>query len=215
MASPPCRWRSPGLRQAVAAKFSTDGSVSNCTTRRFLPLMAAFPWPFLHRFRITTAPGGAGEQALSMLGGETRSTAVEPGRMAAIGMWAAEGAASPPPARMERREPTGHSRQPRSSMSSLASSMVSSASDGLAAPRGGAAALMPTVERRGRMRSNLLSASTITGCETRVTGFCGRTEPKWGQIEVDWGGYLVLAVELDEPVHEDDLRDATSSRGRR
>lgn len=46
-------------------------------------------------------------------------------------------------------------------------------------------------------------------------GFLRKNRTEMGANRGGLGGYLVLAVELDEPVHEDDLRDATSSRGRR
>uniref|UniRef100_A0A0A8YFB2 Uncharacterized protein n=1 Tax=Arundo donax TaxID=35708 RepID=A0A0A8YFB2_ARUDO len=81
--------------------------------------------------------------------------------MAARGTGEAAGARIP--ARTVRREPTGHSRQPRPSMSRVASSVESAAAEARAAPRGGAVALGETVERRGRMRSTHLSASTISG----------------------------------------------------
>jgi hypothetical protein len=183
--------------------ISTDGSVSSSITRRFLVLIAAFPLPVTDRFllagagstggrgdevlsrlgmdtRSTVEPGdgareasgmggtaavaGRGDEALSRLGGETRSMVeAEAGAREASGTGYAAAAGALLPARTERREPTGHSRQPRSSMSRAASSVESAAAAAGATPGGGEVALRETVERRGRMRSTDLSRSTITG----------------------------------------------------
>ena len=157
-------------RPAVA--ISTDGSVSSSTTRRRLVRIAAFPVPVRERFFLAAAgsAGGRGAEALSRLGGEMRS--VEPGAIAEIGtgVSAAAAAGDRSPARTERREPTGHSRQPMSSMSRVAPPAESAAAAAEAAPGGGAVALRGTVERRGRMSSTEPSASTIAGCDRGVSG---------------------------------------------
>jgi len=137
--------------------------VSNSNTRLRL---AASALPVRESFLLAAAgrAGGRGEEALTRIGGEMRSA--EPGAMAQMGMGASAAAAAGDriPARTERMEPTGHSRQPRSSMPRVTSSAESTAAAAVAAPGGGAVALRGTVERRGRMSSTDLSASTIAGC---------------------------------------------------
>ena len=118
------------------------------------------------RFLLAAAgrAGGRGEEAPTRIGGEVRSA--EPGAMAQMGMGASAAAAAGDriPARTERMESAGHSRQRRSSMPRVTSSAESTAAAAVAAPGGGAVALRGTVERRGRMSSSDLSASTIAGC---------------------------------------------------
>ena len=151
-----------GVARPAAAAISTDGSVSSSTTRRRLVRIAAFPLRVRERFFLAAAgsAGGKGDDALSRLGGEICS--VEPGAIAEMGkrVSAAAAAGDRSPARTERREPTGHSRQPMSSMSRVASPAESAAAAAEAAPSGGAVALRGTVERRGRMSSTDPSAST-------------------------------------------------------
>jgi hypothetical protein len=156
----------PGYGQPEVA-ISTDGSVSSSITRRFLVLVAAFPVLLADRFPLAgvdSSAGGRGDAVLSRLGGEMRPTE-DPGAGAreASGTGDPAAAGTLRPARMERREPTGHSRQPMSSTSRAASSVESAAAAAGAAPGGGEVALRKTVERRGSMRSTDLSRSTITG----------------------------------------------------
>lgn len=160
--------------------------------RRRLTLVAAFPMPIRGRFFLAavggTGGGGGGEEALSRLGGEMRS--VEPGATTEMGTGVAAAASSSDrtPAWTERRELTGHSRQPRSSMSRVASSTESAAAAAGAALGDGAAALRGTVERRGRMRSTDLSASTIAGCRRGAAGFVSDQNSETQIIEGLIGG---------------------------
>jgi hypothetical protein len=133
-----------------------------------LLLVAAFPLPLGARFLFAATPGAAGGGRGSGGGGggggcETCWTAeeAETGGMTARGT----GEEAEAPARMERTEPTGHARQPRSWRSRLTSSVESAAATTVARGGGaGVATLALTVERRGRRRSSELSASTIADC---------------------------------------------------
>jgi hypothetical protein len=136
-----------------------------------LLLVAAFPLPLGARFLFAATPGaaGGGGGGGRGSGGETSCTAAESVTrgMAARGTGEEEAMA---PARMQRTEPTGHARQPRSSTSRLTSSVESAAAAVARVWGGGGAALALTVERRGRRRSSELSASTITDCARLTSG---------------------------------------------
>ncbi|KAK8459009.1 hypothetical protein SEVIR_2G056575v4 [Setaria viridis] len=180
----------PASTNYAEVAISTDGSVSSSTTCRRLVLVAAFPLPVGERFFLAAAggAGGRGDEALSRLGGEMRA-------MAEMGTGVAAASSDRTPARTERREPTGHSRQPRSSMSRVASSAESAAAAAGAALGGGAVALRGTEESE-RCRSKLVNTvsahmqtkGTVNIFDARGPLVRALKRPKPNGIGTEWHG---------------------------